>query len=283
MWASGPRRALGGVVVAAAVGGLTGGLTATREANLSVASVALLYLAVVVGAAATERRTQLVEVDRLRTAILAAVGHDLRTPLAAIKTAASSLRMPEVTFTAEERDELTATIEESVDRLADVVENLLASSRLRSGVLSAQPRAVALDGVVARAVLHAGPARRVRVGIADNLPRAYTDPGLLERVVANLVDNAVRHSPSVRITGRTPDDHHVALAVIDHGPGIPAALRDHIFTPFQKRGDTRLDGGLGLGLAIAKGLTEAMGGTLTPTDTPGGGLTMTVTLPAAAR
>jgi K+-sensing histidine kinase KdpD len=219
---------------------------------------------------------QLAEVDRLRTAILAAVGHDLRTPLASIKAAASSLRAPDVAFSPADRDELLATVEESADRLDDLVENLLAMSRLQAGVLSVQARPVALDEVVARAVLGAP----VAVAVGDDLPLVLADPGLLERVVANLVSNAVRVSDRVTVEAGTGLST-VDLRVVDHGTGVPPADRERIFAPFQRLDDHTADGGLGLGLAIARGFAEAMGGTVQPSDTPGGGLTMTVTLPKA--
>ncbi len=221
---------------------------------------------------------ELAEVDRVRTAILAAVGHDLRTPLASIKAAASSLRAPDVAFSDEDREELLATVEESADRLDDLVENLLAMSRLQAGVLSVQLRPVALDEIVARALLYA-PDPGVRVEVSDDLPLVLADPGLLERVIANLVSNAVRAAVGGGVTVRGTA---AGLQVIDHGSGIAAADRDRVFAPFQRLDDKRADGGLGLGLAIARGFTEAMGGTLVPSDTPGGGLTMTVTLPGAS-
>ncbi|MEU7871783.1 ATP-binding protein [Dactylosporangium sp. NPDC049140] len=228
------------------------------------------------------RAEQLAEVDRLRTAILRAVGHDLRTPLAAIKAAASSLASPDVTFTEGDRAELVATVVESADRLDDLIENLLALSRLQAGVLSAQPRPVALDEIVARAALSVGPGR-LAIDVPDDLPWVRADPGLLERVIANLVDNAVRIGGGDRIALRAAvHDDTVRLAVVDHGPGIPAAERERIFAPFQRLGDQSADGRLGLGLAIARGFTDAMGGRLYPSDTPGGGLTMTIELPLAA-
>jgi two-component system sensor histidine kinase KdpD len=223
---------------------------------------------------------QLAEVDRLRTAILAAVGHDLRTPLASIKAAASSLRAGDVAFSPADRDELLATVEESTDRLEDLVENLLAMSRLQAGVLSVQARPVALDEVVSRALLHAPPQARVQVAVGDDLPLVRADPGLLERVVANLVSNAVRAAAGGSVVLRaTAAPSTVDLAVVDHGPGVPEPERERIFAPFQRLDDHTAGGGLGLGLAIARGFTSAMGGEVTPSETPGGGLTMTVTLP----
>ncbi|MEN3308099.1 MAG: two-component system, OmpR family, sensor histidine kinase KdpD, partial [Micromonosporaceae bacterium] len=226
------------------------------------------------------RAEQLAEIDRLRTAILAAVGHDLRTPLASIKASASSLRAADVAFSAEDSDELLATIEESGDRLSDLVENLLAMSRLQAGVLSVQLRPLALDEVVARALLHGRDTQAVEVAVADDLPLVQADPGLLERVVANLVSNAVQAAPGGAVTVRAEAaGSQVLLKIIDHGTGIPVADRERVFAPFQRLDDRTADGGLGLGLAIARGFTEAMAGTVTPHDTPGGGLTMTVTLP----
>jgi two-component system sensor histidine kinase KdpD len=226
------------------------------------------------------KAAQLAEVDRLRTAILASVGHDLRTPLASIKAAASSLRAGDVAFSPSDRDELLATVEESADQLEDLVENLLAMSRLQAGVLSVQARPVALDEVVARALLHAPAAGRVEVAVGDDLPLVSADPGLLERVVANLVSNAVRAAGGGAVTLRaSASPSTVDLAVVDHGPGVPAAERERIFAPFQRLDDHTAGGGLGLGLAIARGFTQAMGGTVTPTDTPGGGMTMTVSIP----
>jgi two-component system sensor histidine kinase KdpD len=225
---------------------------------------------------------ELAEIDRLRAALLNAVGHDLRTPLAAIKAAVSSLRQPDVAWAPDDQTELLATVEESTDRLVALVENLLSLSRLQAGVLSADPRPVALDAVVAEAVLHTPGHTGVDVDVPDDLPLAMADPGLLERVVANLLANALTASPpdrAVRVEGRVAGGR-LLLSVIDHGPGLPAEHRDRVFAPFQRL-DDRGGTGLGLGLAIARGFTDAMGGTLTPTDTTGGGLTMTLTVPVA--
>src|SRR5256885_322129 len=188
---------------------------------------------------------QLAEVDRLRTAILAAVGHDLRTPLASIKAAASSLRAPDVEFSPEDRAELLATVDESADRLDDLVENLLAMSRLQAGVLSVQARPVAPDEGVARAV-----PTGVRIAVGDDLPLVLADPGLLERVVANLVSNAGRASDTVTVDAVAAPST-VDLRVVDHGRGVPVGDRERMFAPFQRLDDRTADGGLGLGLAIA--------------------------------
>ncbi|GAA0626158.1 hypothetical protein GCM10009547_31920 [Sporichthya brevicatena] len=228
------------------------------------------------------RAADLAEVDRLRSALLAAVGHDLRTPLAGIKAAVSSLRAPDVAFAEADRAELLAQIENSADRLDELVANLLAMSRLQAGVLSVQIAPVALDEVVARVLLEGSRDTPVEVDVPDDLPHARTDGGLLERVVANVVDNACRFAPAgtvVRIVGRaTADGRALRLAVTDRGPGVPPEQWEEMFTPFQRL-DDRSGPGVGLGLAIARGFTTAVGGTLTPSATEGGGLTMTLTLP----
>jgi two-component system sensor histidine kinase KdpD len=205
--------------------------------------------------------------------------------LAGIKTAASGLRQPDVTWGQGEQDELLGTIEDGADRLAALVDNLLAMSRIQAGALSVHTTPVDVEEVASRAVVVQG-ARTVDLDMPEALPPVSADEGLLERVIANLVDNAVRFSPpgqrvavtAVHTNGASP---LVEVAVADHGPGADPAHWDDMFAPFQRLGDTT-PGGLGLGLAIARGLTEAMGGTLTPTTTTGGGLTMTVRLPAAA-
>ncbi|MEU9387937.1 ATP-binding protein, partial [Streptomyces sp. NPDC048279] len=219
--------------------------------------------------------------DRMRTALLRAVGHDLRTPLAAGWAAVTSLRSREVEFSPDDRDELLATAEESMARLSRLIDNLLDLSRLEAGVLTLNLRATALEEVLPAALADT-PAVDVH-GEPENLPPLLADPPLLERVIANLVGNAARYSPPgkpVLVTASALAGR-AELRIIDRGPGLPAGGRDRLFEPFQRFGDTDNTTGLGLGLALARGLTEAMDGTLTPEDTPGGGLTMVVSLPLA--
>jgi two-component system sensor histidine kinase KdpD len=225
------------------------------------------------------------EANRVRTALLTAVSHDLRTPLASVKAAITSLRQSDVTWSPEDEATLLATIEEGSDRLEALINNLLDMSRVNSGSLQPFLRSTALDEVVPPALRGIVGAERVILDLPDSLPLVATDAGLLERVIANLVANALRFSPeiAVEIQGRVDpsDGATVELAIIDHGPGVAAADRERIFEPFQRLGDrigSRYGTGVGLGLAVARGLTEAMGGQLRATDTPGGGLTMTVVL-----
>ncbi|MGW7721266.1 ATP-binding protein [Streptomyces chartreusis] len=220
--------------------------------------------------------------DRMRTALLRAVGHDLRTPLAAGWAAVTSLRSRDVEFSAEDRDELLATADESMAKLNRLVENLLDLSRLEAGVLKLNLRPTALEEVLPAALADT-PA--VKVGEIEEVPAVLVDPPLLERVVANLVTNAARHSPPgarVLVTASVLAGR-AELRVVDRGPGLSPSGRDRLFEPFQRLGDTDNNTGLGLGLALARGLTEAMSGTITPEDTPGGGLTMVVSLPLAER
>lgn len=224
----------------------------------------------------------LAEVDRLRTALLAAVGHDLRTPLAGIKAAVSTLRQKDVSWTEAEQAELLETIEESADRLDDLIANLLAMSRLQAGALSVHLVPTAIDEVVARALIHLH-GDDVQVDVPDDLPLALIDPGLLERVIANLVDNARRHAPpgtKVHVQGVFDPPGWVQLRVADSGPGVAAENWERMFAPFQRL-DDRSRGGVGLGLALARGFTDAMGGSIRPSETAGGGLTMTLSLPVA--
>ena len=230
------------------------------------------------------RAEPLAEADKMRTALLAAVSHDLRTPLASAMAAVASLRSDDVAFTDDDRAELLATAAESHERLYRLIQNLLDMSRLQAGALGVAPTAIWLEDAVPLALDELGePARAVQVHIPDDLPAAHADPGLLQRVLANVIGNALRFSPPARPPLVTAGEHgtQVELRVIDHGPGIPEDQRDQVFVPFQRLGDRSNDTGVGLGLALSRGLAEAMGGTLTPQTTPGGGLTMVLTLPAA--
>ena len=228
------------------------------------------------------RADHLAEVDQVRSALLAAVGHDLRTPLAGLKAAVSSLRQDDVAWSPSEEAELLATIEESADRLTELIANLLDMTRLQVGAVTAEPGPVALDEVVSRALLDV-PSDRLEMAIPDDLPLVAADAGLLERVVANLVDNALRHSPErmrVELSAELTD-RRVQLRVVDRGAGVPEDLWATMFAPFQRLGDRASGAGAGLGLAIVKGFCDAMDVSVHPGHTPGGGLTMTVGLPVA--
>ena len=225
---------------------------------------------------------RLEEGNAIRTALLAAVSHDLRTPLAGIKAAVSSLRQEDVEWSQEDQRSLLATIEESADRLDGLVANLLDMSRLQTGAVQPQLLPVSLDEVVPLAMAGVEQRDRVQVLVDESLPLVVADAGLLERVVANLVENATRHGAgsAVRLTGAVLGGR-VQLRVVDRGPGVPDPDKERIFAAFQRAGDVPAGNGVGLGLAVARGFTEATGGQLWAEDTPGGGLTMVLSLPVA--
>jgi two-component system sensor histidine kinase KdpD len=216
--------------------------------------------------------------DSLRTALLRAVSHDLRTPLASIKAAATTLLAKDLDLGPTVVAQLHETIDEETDRLTELVNNLLAMSRLQAGALQLANSPAALDEIVGRALVSLGErATNVTVHVPDSLPNIVLDPALLERAIANVVANARAASPpdepivieGAAVAGR------LFLRVVDRGPGIPADERERVFSPFQRLGDNGSGVGVGLGLAVARGFTEAMGGELRAEDTPGGGTTMT--------
>ncbi|MET9482307.1 sensor histidine kinase KdpD [Streptomyces sp. NPDC006638] len=230
-----------------------------------------------------EHARALAEGNRIRTALLAAVSHDLRTPLAGIKASVTSLRSDDVEWSEEDRAELLEGIEDGADRLDNLVGNLLDMSRLQTGTVTPLIREIDLDEVVPMA-LGGVPDGSVVLDVPEDLPMVAVDPGLLERAVANIVENAVKYSPDgvrVLVTAGTIAGR-VELRVVDRGPGVPDDAKDRIFEPFQRHGDAPRGAGVGLGLAVARGFAEAMGGTLAAEDTPGGGLTMVLTLRPAA-
>ncbi|OII33935.1 histidine kinase [Curtobacterium sp. MMLR14_010] len=222
--------------------------------------------------------------DRVRSAILAAVGHDVRRPIAAASAAVQTLRASDIRLSETDREALLATADESLGQLAVLLGDLLDVSRVQAGVLAVTPVPLPLETVVAPALdeLELGP-DDVDLDLPVDLPQVLADPVLLQRVIVNLLANAVRYSPegtSVRVAA-SAFGGGVELRVTDHGPGIPEVQRNDVFQPFQRLGDTDNETGLGLGLALARGFTEGMGGTIEVDDTPGGGLTMVVRLPIA--
>ncbi|PZE27338.1 ATP-binding protein [Curtobacterium sp. MCBD17_028] len=222
--------------------------------------------------------------DRVRSALLAAVGHDVRRPVAAATAAIGGLRAADVTLTESDREELLATADESLRSLAALLADLLDVSRVQAGVLAVTPQTIALEDVVAPALdeLALGPTD-VDLDLPADLLPVRADPVLLQRVVVNLLANAQRYSPEgarIRVAA-SAFGPAVELRVADTGPGIPPERREDVFLPFQRLGDTDNESGLGLGLALARGFTEGMGGTIRVDDTPGGGLTVVVRLPVA--
>ncbi|MFG1704099.1 DUF4118 domain-containing protein [Nonomuraea sp. M3C6] len=232
-----------------------------------------------------DRAKPLAEADRMRTALLAAVSHDLRSPLASAMAAVESLRGTDVAWSDEDRAELLATADESLIKLNRLVSNLLDMSRLQAGALGVALEPVAIEDVLPRAIDDLGPTYdRIKADISPDVPEIMADPTLLERVLVNLMANAVRYSPDDErvLVAASWHGKNVEIRIIDRGPGIPPEAHERVFMPFQRLGDRDSHAGVGLGLALSRGLTEAMGGTLVPEDTPGGGLTMTISLRRAA-
>ncbi len=238
---------------------------------------------------------RLAEGNKMRTSILRAVSHDLRTPLAGIKLAVSSLRQEDVHYPPDVERELLETIEEYADRLDHLVDNLLDMSRITADAVNPLLTGIVWAEVLPQA-LRGVSRERLRNELPPNLPPVQADAGMLERVVANIVENAVKYAPDsdVVLTARagegiTLGDRPASeLRIIDHGRGLGHREVVDIFQPFQRFGDSSspspgggnsAGGGIGLGLAVAKGFSEAMGGRLAAEPTPGGGLTMVVTLP----
>src|SRR5262245_9996657 len=306
-WVRAASSGVDGVLAAAARIDIRADLTLMVTGQDPSATPALLARYAAQAAAALDRerlRTQaaqaeaLAEGNRMRTALLAAVSHDLRTPLASIKASVSSLRQTDVEWSEADEADLLATIEQNADRLDALIGNLLDMSRLHTGSLQPFLRPTAIDEVAPVAVGGLDDSLRLEMAVPDGFPLVLADPGLLERVLANLFSNALRFS----LAARPPELHAsldagtVRLEVVDHGPGVPDEQKELIFEPFCTYPSARVGQaaarpltragdrhpGVGLGLAVARGFTEAMGGRIGAFDTPGGGLTVRVTLPMAS-
>ncbi|WP_329045765.1 DUF4118 domain-containing protein [Amycolatopsis sp. NBC_01488] len=254
------------------------------EAAAGQALLALRQQRMATQAQEAQRRAETTE---LRTALLSAIGHDLRTPLTSIKAVFGGLRAHDVSLSEKDVEELLIAGEESTDRLSGLIDNLLDSSRLATGAVQPVLRPVGYDEVVATALSALDAREPIELDVDDGLPAVLADAGLLERAVANVIDNALRHG----VTGRTPSAiairasayaGRVELRVVDHGRGLPKGAADSAFAPFQRLGDRNTTTGVGLGLSVAKGFVEAMDGTIRAEDTPGGGLTIVLSLPVAA-
>ena len=272
-----------------AVVGRSGPSTATDpvvlEAFLDSLSVALETRRLQADAASA---AALAEADALRTGILQAVSHDLRTPLSGIKASVTSLLAPDVAFDEDDTEEFLRTIDAEVDRLDRVVGNLLDMGRIQTGTVTALRRPTALEEVVHAAVANLGlRGDEIDVRVDETAPLADIDGALVERALANVLANALAVQPAgtpVRIeagAAGAEGRRRVHLRVVDTGPGLPEESRERVFEPFQRLGDRSTQAGVGLGLAIAHGFTRAVGGRLVLDDTPGGGLTVTFDLPAS--
>ena len=216
--------------------------------------------------------------DEVKTALLRSVSHDLRTPLTSIIAAGAALDSPSAS--AAERHELSNAVVEEGQRLSRLVENLLDVSRLESGGAEPRREPVDLAGVLeaARSAIGAGP-EQVRLALDAELPELEADPAQLERAFANLLENAVRHGEGRPVLVRSGGSGgRLVVRVVDQGPGIPEPERARLFEPFYRREDGS-GGGVGLGLAIARGFVEANGGEVAVESVPGQGSSFVVSFP----
>ena len=228
----------------------------------------------------------LVRTNELRAALLQAVSHDLRTPLTAIRAAATTLLSDDVEWDHATSHQMLQMIDDEAGRLNRIVANLLDMSRLQVGVVEVRRTPTDIGAIVGSAIigLHL-PIDRVSIDIDETLPAVLADGPLLERAVANIIENAARAAPegtTVEVTATAVGDE-IHLYVVDHGVGIPAELHDKVFQPFQRFGDQTNGTGVGLGLAVARGFIEAFDGRITIRETPGGGCTMIVALASETR
>lgn len=259
---------------------------AERRLISSVAAQAALLIARAEGDQERQRLALVEEQDRLKSALLNAVSHDLRTPLASIKTSATALLLADAGWTGEQRRELLQAIDHEADRLNRLVGNLLDLSRIEAGVLRPVLEWYDIRELVDALTVRIGPLLGVRpwhVAIQPEIPPIRLDLLRIEELLINLVENAIAHA-----SGDTPIELHawqadgLCIAVVDHGPGIPPALRARVFDTFaQGRPVGDRAHGTGLGLAICRGVAQAHGGTIEAHETPGGGTTMVLTLPAS--
>ena len=227
-----------------------------------------------------EERAQVEEIDRSRTALLAAIGHDLRTPIATIKATASGVLASDVAWTEADLADAWALIDEESDRLADLLTNLLDKARLEAGSQIVKQANVEVADLMRS---HRVAGVRVRLEIPRDLPLVVADPGLMERVMHNVIANVQRHAGAdadVVITA-TLDGPEVAIDIDDNGRGVATARLPEIFQPFQVAGD-RVRGGTGLGMAIVKAFVEAMSGSVSASASPRGGLRISIRLQVAS-
>lgn len=222
------------------------------------------------------------QADQMRVALLNAVSHDLRGPLASSKAAVSSLLNSGVSWTQEEQKELLNSASLSLDQLNHLIENLLDMSRLEAGAIFLNWRNVGVEDVVSGAIKSLkSPTDLIEISIDSELPPIKGDPILLERIIGNLLENALRFNPKGRpvTIAAFQVEERIEIRIIDHGPGLSTKDRAKLFTPFQRLGDRDNSTGVGLGLAIVKGFTELMNGRISIEETYQGGLTMALSFP----
>jgi two-component system sensor histidine kinase KdpD len=231
-----------------------------------------------------ERAQVRAETERLRNSLLSSVSHDLRTPLASITGAASTLLESEGRLDAGTRRDLLEALHEEADRLNRLVQNLLEMTRLESGALQLRTEWHSIEEVVGAALGRFGKAlarRAVSVRVPADLPLVPMDDVLIEQVLINLVDNAIKYTPPESPIEVSAEDTGAAVLIefADRGPGLPPGEERHIFEKFHRAEVTPPVRGAGLGLAICRGIVQAHGGRIWAENRPGGGVTVRFTLP----
>jgi two-component system sensor histidine kinase KdpD len=226
--------------------------------------------------------------DQVRRSLLAAVSHDLRTPLASIKASVTDLLGEDATRDQGQTREALVGIDQEADRLASLIANLLDMSRIEGGMLQARVQDVDLGEVLAASVDRVRkqvPGLQVRTTLEPGATLVRADPVFLDRVLANLLENAAKASrdsgQEIMSVEATRDGPEATVRVIDHGMGLPEAVREQLFYPFYQVAQRHPRLGTGLGLAISKGFLSLMDGQIWIEDTPGGGATFAFSLPAA--
>ena len=222
--------------------------------------------------------------DSIKTAILRAVSHDLRSPLTTIRAALEALQSPDLRLGERDREHLLSTALVESNRLNRFVRNLLDLSTLQAGAVRSRPKLRTVESVLDQALAHVAPGRRVDVSVAPDLSLVSVDPAQLEHALANLLENALKFSPpdSAVMVEVAQDGHEVIVRIVDHGPGLPPGELHRVFEPFQHASTTGGRSGAGLGLAIAKGFVEANGGRIWVESVWGEGASFLIALPAAA-
>ena len=252
-----------------------------RDSENWVALAVYLVTAVVVSQLATVSRGHAAVVldAEVKTAVLRAVSHDLRSPLTAIAAASEMLEGGADRLSAAERTELVASVRTETRRLERLVGNLLDLSRLEAGAAEPRREMWTVDGLVARSLEAVGPeADRVAVSLPDRSPLLHIDPGQIERVLVNLLENALKHSSAGVELTTDVDGGMVVMRVLDHGPGLDPETAELIFEPFER--GRSIGDGAGLGLAIARGFAQANGGRVWAEPRNGTGATFALALPA---
>ncbi len=272
-------------------------LDATSDVDLGPGDRALLE-ALVAGLATAADRLRLqdevrdarvvAEIGRQRAGFVSAMSHNLRTPLTSMKAAAGTLLASWSRIEPEERRELLETIADEAERLERLVRNTLELSRIRAGALHVEQEPVDITDLVQHAVRRLRPiarAHRVRLDVADDLPPVWLDVAMIDQILLNLLENALRFAPpgsEILVGAHLVEGNRVEVRVADHGPGVPPDAHDQIFEEFQSLDPRPASGtgpGTGLGLAIVRALVIAHGGSVRYEDTPGGGATFVSTFP----